>query len=174
MEWIFDGTITIDGEPNVSPVRVYRSGPWTSFRRAPAPGLDRQVLTLTGLDRQVFFFVGDGEQVSGRARTIVARAPRTDVGHHEDMHGHPADNERVVRRIPRMLTDARFAGSALALEIQADTLPGELSREDGFTADRSPWSIRVSLVIPRIEVAALFALSERDAALVDRCFDAID
>ena len=166
--WTLDGSIAINGIPGAGRVEVLRGDADCWFR--PVHGDTRKHLSLLCVDRRML--LGELSDVFGEAHVIESAGQRRYVGYHEEVHGHPADNERVTRMIPRVRTVPRYTSTTLQLEIQADTQPGELSRDDGFRVDASPWLIRLSLAVRRGDVRGLFMLSDEDAALVERGFEA--
>jgi hypothetical protein len=166
--WIFDGSIDIGVLANPGPVHVLRGAAEVWFTR-PVRALDRHSLSLSCVDRRLL--LGDGSVATDGSFTVRPIGRRDHVGCHVETCGHPADNERVIRRIPQVECTVRYARDAVRLAIACATLPGELSRDDHFQADRSPWAIRIALQVPRREVAGLLALSDRDARLIEHRFE---
>ena len=138
--WAPDGSITIDGETQTGALEVRRgqSETWLALRGEEG----RRRLSLYCVDRRLLF--GDAPGVDGASHHIVQSvADKRPLGYHEENRGHPADNERVLRRMARLVCAVRYARDSLALEIRGDTLQGQPTREDDFRADRSPWHIQV-------------------------------
>jgi len=165
--WIFDGAIDIDGLADPGPVHVVRGLAEVWFTR-PARGLDRHSLSLSCVDRRLL--LGDGRLATDGTFSVRPTGARDHVGCHVETCGHPADNECVIRRIPLVESTVRYLRDTVRLAIECATLPGELSRDDGFTADQSPWTLRIELTLPREDVAAFLALSDGDAELIEHRF----
>ena len=166
--WILEGSIAIAGVIASGPISILRGSAQTWF--STTGGTGRRHLSLSCVDRRML--LGEAGGPGGDAHRVEP-AGRPSVGYHEEVLGHPADNERVVRMIPRVDTELHYSATGLALQVRAHTLPGELSRDDNFRADQSPWSIHIRLVVPRAQVCELFALSEADAAMIERRFEAV-
>jgi hypothetical protein len=164
--WTLDGSITINGATQIGALEISRgqSETWITLRGEEG----RRHLSLYCLDRRLLF--GDAPGVDdSRQHVVESVAHKRPLGCHEENRGHPADNERVLRRLIRLECAVRYARDSLTLEIRGDTLPGEPSR-DGFHADRSPWRIQVLMTVPRALVPAVFELGTLEAAHVDRRF----
>jgi len=166
--WTFEGSIAINGVASTGQVDVLRGAGDCWF--TPHDSDTRRHLSLLCVDRRML--LGELPEASGDAHVIESDQHRRYVGYHEEVHGHPADNERVTRDVRRIRTAVQYTSTVLKLDIQADTQPGELSRDDGFRADTSPWTIGLSLAVPRSDVRAMFKLSDQDAAHVERRFEA--
>jgi len=166
--WTFDGSIDIDGLANPGPVHVLRGLAEVWFTR-PVRVLDRHSLSLSCVDRRLL--LGEGSLATDGTFIVSANGRRDRVGCHIETCGHPADNECVIRRIPQVESAVSYSRDAVRLAIACKTLRGELSRDDDFHADQSPWMIRIAITVPRDDVAALFALSDDDAKLIEHRFE---
>jgi|GEM_PF-1802021 len=165
--WTLDGSITINGATQTGALKVCRGQTETWLTMSGEEG--RRHLSLYCVDRRLLF--GDAPGVDDtRHHVLQAVAGKRPLGCHEENRGHPADNERVLRRVLRLECAVRYAHDSLALEICADTLPGELTRQDGFNADQTPWHIQVLMTVPRALVPAVFNLGTLEAARIDRRF----
>lgn len=165
--WTLDGSITINGVTQTGALEVRRgqSETWLTLRGEEG----RRHLSLYCVDRRLLF--GDAPGVDGASHHIVQSvADKRPLAYHEENRGHPADNERVLRRMVRLECAVRYAHDSLTLEIRGDTLQGEPTRQDGFRADQSPWHLQVLMTVPRALVPAIFELGTHEAAQFDRRF----
>jgi hypothetical protein len=134
-EWLVEGSMAInDEDERRGPLAIYRGSAQTWLTLVDHR--ERHAFSLSCFDRRVL--LGTPPANGGDTHAIVALPGQRLIGDHEENRGHPADNERVIRGIHRVDCESRYTAAHLILQIRLVTLRGELSRDDGFSADQSP------------------------------------